>query len=311
MKRVLLAAIFAILVGGMTFAQQSSRALPSIATVDTLSPNSSNSAVQPAASQTATPSPGFFGSWEERVHRTMSGQPAWPIPVVTASSGLIECFRSDFARQITPAGTDTWVYGYSKGANVIPWYNLEFDAAVPPYIQHNSKAQDGFGDFSMMLKYRLAAADASNGNYSFSASLGSTLPSGSYSNGALDATIIPTVYAGKGFGSFDVQSSFGATLPVADTAKLGRVVTWNTVGQFHLGRFFWPEIEDNAFFYHAGPNDGRVQNFVTPGLIFSKIRFRHESQSSRSLVFGGGMQIATSHFHTYNHGLVLTVRTLF
>jgi hypothetical protein len=312
MKRVLLLAqTFAIIIwaGGTNFAQQSSLVPASIATSD--SSNSSNSAVQPVTSQKATARPGFFGSWEERVHKTMSEQTAWPIPLVTASSGLIECFRSDFARQITPAGTDTWNYGYSKGANLIPWYNTEFDAAVPPYIEHNSKAQDGFGDFAMSLKYRLAAGDANGRNYSVSASLGSTLPTGSYSNGALDATIIPTVYAGKGFGPFDVQSSLGATLPVADTAKLGRVIAWNTVGQYRVARFFWPEIEDNAFFYHAGPNDGRIQNFVTPGLIFSKIRFKRDWQSHSALVFGGGMQIATSHFHTYNHGLVLTVRTLF
>jgi hypothetical protein len=312
MKRVLLlVATLTILVEGMTVAQQSSLVLSSIANPNPASSNSSNgTAVQPVVSQSVN-RPGFFGSWEERVHKTMSGQPAWPIPVVTASSGLIECFRSDFARQITPAGTDTWNYGYSKGANLIPWYNTEFDTAAPPYIQHNSKAEDGFGDFSMLLKYRLAAGNASNGNYSFSASLGSTLPTGSYSNGALDATVIPTVYAGKGFGAFDVQSSVGATLPVADTAKIGRVVAWNTVGQYHLGRFFWPEIEDNASFYHAGPNDGRIQNFVTPGLIFSKVKFKSDAQSRAALVFGGGMQMATTHFHTYNHAIVLTVRSLF
>jgi len=163
----------------------------------------------------------------------------------------------------------------------------------------------------MLLKYRLAAADASHGNYSVSASLGGTLPTSSYKNGSLDATILPTVCAGKGFGRLDVQSTLGATLPVADTVTLGRVVAWNSVAQVRIGKIFWPEVEDDAFFYHAGPNDGRVQNFVTPGLIVTKIKFNRESHSRRALVFGGGMQIATSRFHTYNHGLVLTVRTLF
>jgi hypothetical protein len=45
--------------------------------------------------------------------------------------------------------------------------------------------------------------------------------------------------------------------------------------------------------------------------MISKIRFSSDSQSHNALVFGGGMQIATSHFHTYNHGLVLTMRTIF
>jgi hypothetical protein len=137
------------------------------------------------------------------------------------------------------------------------------------------------------------------------------LPTGSDKNGSIEATVVPTVYAGKGFGRFDVQSSLGATLPVADALTLGRVVAWNTVAQYRVGKVFWPEIEDNAFFYHAGRYDGRIQNFVTPGLIVSKVRFKPDSNTRRALVFGGGMQIATSHFHTYNHGLVLTVRTLF
>ena len=77
------------------------------------------------------------------------------------------------------------------------------------------------------------------------------------------AAVVPTVYTGKGFGRFDVQSSLGATLPVADTLKLGRVVEWNTVAQYHLGKYLWPEIEDNASFYHAGPNDGGNQETGT------------------------------------------------
>lgn len=297
------------LFGSLSFGQEASLIPPAP------SPNPptsvSNATVEAISSTAVKEKRGFLADWRARAYETLSHQPAWPVPLVAGSSGLIECFRSDFARQITPSGTETWNFGNSKGANLIPWYNTEFDAAVPPYIQHNSAARDGFGDFSMLLKYRLATAGAGEGNYSFSASLGGTLPTGSYKNGSVDVAIIPTVYAGKGFGRFDVQSSLGATLPVADTLKLGRVVGWNTVAQYHLGKFFWPEIEDNASFYHAGSNDGRIQNFVTPGLIFSKLKFHRDFRSHDALVFGGGMQIATSHFHTYNHGLVLTVRTLF
>src|SRR5271166_5417383 len=101
--------------------------------------NTSNNALQPTSTATLKTKPGFFASWKQRVSDTLSKQPSWPIPLVTASSGLVECFRSDFSRQITPAGTDTWIYGSGKGANLVPWYNTEFDAAVPPYVQHNSK----------------------------------------------------------------------------------------------------------------------------------------------------------------------------
>jgi len=254
---------------------------------------------------------GFFTNWEDRVRDTLAQQPSWPIPVVTASSGLLQVMRTDFVRQIAPAGTDTWNYDNTKGFNVVPWYRVEFDALLPPYIQHNSKAEDGFGDVSLLLKYRLAAANREGGDYSLSFSLAGTLPTGSYKNGSLAATISPTLCAGKGFGRFDVQSTLGAILPGNDTTKLGRVVVWNSVAQYRIGKFFWPEIENNATFYHGGPNDGRKQNFVTPGLMLSKFKLEHDPRNRLALMFGGGMQIASTQFHTYNHGLVLTARMTF
>ena len=256
-------------------------------------------------------SSGFFSAWEDRVRDTLAQQPAWPIPLITASSGLLQVSRTDIVRQITSAGTDTWNYGNTKGVSLVPWYKVEFDVLAPPYIQHNSTAKDGAGDFSMLLKYRLAAGNATHGDYSVSFALAGTLPTGSYKNGSLAATIVPTLCAGKGFSRFDVQSTLGTVLPADDTTKLGRPVLWNAVAQYHVGRFFWPEIENNATFYHGGQNDGRVQNFVTPGIMLSRFKFKRDPRNRLCLVVGGGMQIATSHFHTYNHGLVLSTRMLF
>lgn len=51
---------------------------------------------------------GFFSSWEDRVRATTAEQPAWPVPVVTPSSGLVQLFRTDIVRQITPSETTTW-----------------------------------------------------------------------------------------------------------------------------------------------------------------------------------------------------------
>lgn len=253
----------------------------------------------------------FFTNWENRVIDTLAQQPSWPIPVVTTSSGLLQVARTDFVRQIAPAGTDTWIYDNTKGVSFVPWYKVEFDALLPPYIQHNSTAKDGFGDFSMLLKYRLAAANASHGDYSVSFSVAGTLPTGSYKNGSLAATITPTICAGKGFGRFDVQSTMGAVLPAGDTSKLGRVVVWNTVAQYQIRKLFWPEIESNATFYHGGANDGQVQNFIMPGMMVSNFKLKSDPRSRLALIFGGGMQIATTHFHTYNHGLIITTRILF
>ncbi|HLJ26509.1 MAG TPA: hypothetical protein VKY85_07350 [Candidatus Angelobacter sp.] len=254
---------------------------------------------------------GFFASWENRVRTTSAEQPGWAVPLVTPSSGIVQLFRSDFVRQITPSESTTWNYGNSKGLDIIPWYQTELDVAVPPYIQHNSAAQDGFGDFMMLLKYRIVSADEQHGAYSVSASVAGTIPSGSYKNGSTDATIVPTIYGGKGFGRFDVQSSLSVTLPAADTAKLGRPVGWNVVAQYRIGKMFWPEVESNAMYFHGGPNDGKTQDFVTPGLMVSKIKLSREATNRLAIVFGIGEQIATSHFHTYNHALILTYRIAF
>jgi hypothetical protein len=202
---------------------------------------------------------GFVSSWEDRVRTTTAEQPAWPVPVVSPSSGLVQLFRTDVVRQITPSETTTWNYGNSKGMDLIPWYRTELDIAVPPYIQHNSTAKDGYGDVSMLLKYRVISANEQHGAYSVSVSLTGTIPTGTYKNGSTDASIAPTIYGGKGYGRFDVQSSLSATLPTGDTAKLGRPVVWNVVAQYKVAKIFWPEIENNATFTTADQMTGKCK----------------------------------------------------
>jgi hypothetical protein len=204
-----------------------------------------------------SPCPSYFVDPAKQLSSINCGRgepivPSWPVPVFTPSSGLVQLFRSDFVRQITPAETTTRNYGNTKGMDIIPWYKTELDIAAPPYIQHNSTAKDGLGDRSMLLKYRVISANEKNGAYSVSVSLTGTIPTGSYKNGSTDASIAPAMYAGKGFGKFDVQSSLSATLPTGDTAKLGRPVVWNVVVQYKIGKIFWPEIENNATFCHGG-----------------------------------------------------------
>jgi hypothetical protein len=254
---------------------------------------------------------GFFSSWEDRARTTLAAQPAWPTPVVTANAGLVQLFRTDFVRQITPTEITTWNYGNSKGVDFIPWYRTEFDVTIPPYIQHNSpKVEDGFGDVSMLLKYRILS-DGEARAYSVSVSAGGTIPTGSHSNGSTAGSISPTFYGGKGFRKLDVQSSVGETLPMGHTAKLGRPVVWNAVAQYRIAKIFWPEIENNATYYRGGPHDGKSQDFVTPGLILSKFKLEHNPRNRLSLTFGAGEQIAVTQFHTYNHGLIFTSRLAF
>ncbi len=255
----------------------------------------------------------FFQKWQARATKAQSEQPSWSVPLMAPYPMLIQVFRMDATRQITPAGTSTWNYGAGRGLNLIPGFNSEFDVYNPPYLQRNTaNARDGFGDVGFLYKYRILSANQKQGNYAVSMQVVATIPTGSYTNGSTDASISPTLLAGKGFGKFDVISSLGGTLPTGNTVKLGRSVAWNTTLQYHLGKYLWPEIGANTTYFIGGKNDGRSQNFVTPGITTSRVKFHPKDERRRlGLAVGAGMQIATSGFHAYNHQLVLTSRLIF
>jgi hypothetical protein len=81
-----------------------------------------------------------------------------------------------------------------------------------------------------------------------------------------------------------------------------------------VARFFWPEAEINSSFYKGGSNDGKIATFATPGLIVGKIPLTHDASGKPGrlgLTVGAGQQIALTHFHTYNHATVITVRMPF
>jgi hypothetical protein len=234
------------------------------------------------------------------------------VPVIGSSSTIVQLARTDFVRQYTSTHTLTWNYDNGKGVNFIPFARTEFDINLAPYIQHNTqKVLDGVGDFSMVAKYRPFAGDKEKGNYSTLVQLAFSVPTGSYKNGTAVSTITPTVVAGKGFGKFDVQSALGAVLPTSSVPTIGRTIQWNTVAQYQIGKYLWPEVEANASYFHGGANDGKSQVFVTPGIMVSKIKFCKDPKNRLGLVLGTGMQIATSSYHSYNHGLVLTGRIVF
>lgn len=254
----------------------------------------------------------FFHRWQQRATAAQSKQPKWSCPLNMPYPMLIQVFRYDQERQISPTGASVWTYGVSKGLNLVPGYNSEIDLYPPPYLEHNSAAKDGFGDVFFGYKYRLATGNAQHGNYAVSAQLFATIPTGSYSNGSPDAVLTPTIEAGKGYGRFDVISTLGGSLPTGDTAKLGHSIAWNTVAQYKVGKYLWPELESNATYFLGGKNDGRTQEFLEPGFTTSNFKFHPREATARGgLAFGAGMQIAASSFHAYNHALILSARLLF
>jgi len=208
-------------------------------------------------------------------------------------------------------GTQPWNYGNSKGLELIPFSRVEIIVNVPPYIQHNSTAIDGFGDVSFLMKYRIYSRNEQSGNAIVTMFLAGTYPTGSYDNGAANATVTPTLAAGKGFGMFDVQSTLGGTIPVEQNQQAGMPVAWNTTFQAHFKRFFWPEVEDNYTRYFAGDHDGMTQNFITPGFVAGRIPLAPHTLPRLGLTLGAGFQTRTSSFSTTNHNLVFTARMPF
>ena len=254
----------------------------------------------------------FFSSWQNRVRATLSKQPSFPIPVIAPSAQMVQLFRFDVLHEYAPARTTTNIYDNGKGLNLIPFANTEIDINLPTYIQHNTpKTIDGAGDFSTIIKFRPFASPDQHHDYSLGGQVQITVPTGSYKNGTLVSTLTPTLMGGKGFGPFAIQSTLGAILPKSDAPTLGRTITWNTTAQLRIGKIFWPELEVNSNYYHEGPNSGKNQTFLSPGMMVSKINFRHTPGNRLSLTVGGGFQVATSTFHTYNHAAIFTSRFAF
>jgi len=247
----------------------------------------------------------YFSNWFARVDKTKEEQPHWITPIATTTPRLEEEFRYDQLWQKNNQGITTNNYDGGKGLELIPFEKVEVIFNVPPYLAHNNPlVHDGFGDTAFLVKYRLLSANEKHGGYILTAFLGWTLPTGDHKNGALHATITPTLAYGKGLKDFDLQGTFGATFPVADTNLLGRTYSWNNAVQYRLFRKLWPEVEMNSTFFQGGKNGGQHQNFATPGLVLG----RFPLWGRVGFAVGAGYQIATTHFHTSNHNAILSVR---
>ncbi len=251
---------------------------------------------------------GFISEWLDAVSKTQAEQPHWVTPVVTVTPRLEQEFRYDFLRQKTESGDTLVNIGGGKGLELIPSSRVELIFNVPQYLVHNNPAiQDGFGDTTFLLKYRLLSANEQNGNYIVTAFLGASVPTGTYKNGAASATVTPTIAAGKGYGKFSVQSTLGINLPTGNTDRIGRSLLFNTAFQFHVTRHLWPEAEVNSTFFHGGAQDGNKQVFLTPGLVVGRFPIHNRI----ALTLGAGMQFAATHFHTSDHNLIFSVRIPF
>jgi hypothetical protein len=246
-------------------------------------------------------------TWSQRVAATQARQPHWINPLATTTARLEQGFRFDFLRQETSTGTVRNFDG-SRGLKLIPARRIEAQLNLPPYLMHHNPAvKDGWGDFSFNLKLRLLSRPEKEGNAIVTAFLGGSIPTGQYKNGSAAAIITPTLAGGKGWGWFDVQSTLAGNLPVDHTGALGRSIVSNTAFQAHVLRRYWPEVEINSTSWAGGTRDGKKQVLLTPGLIIG----RFPMDRRVAFTFGGGFQIATTHYHTSDHNVLLTSRVRF
>jgi hypothetical protein len=262
------------------------------------------------AQQTAQAQQSFGDRFFAHNYAMTALQPSWPTPVVENDPRLTQYYRFAFSSEYTPAGTETVSYGNNRGGGIVAWNRVQIDWLPPSYIQHHSNATDGFGDTSALVKYRIASANAEHGNYIATAILTHTFASSPH-NGALTDSWTPTLAGGIGFlRHFDVESSLGGLLPTGKIATQGRTILWSALVQDHVARPIFLEIENNATYYFAGSHDGKVQNFITPAAYYV---YKNPGWKPQHLylVFAGGMQIATSAFHTYNHNTITEMRILF
>jgi hypothetical protein len=255
----------------------------------------------------------FGKNWQARATRTQAVQPKWAVPMFSPFPMLAQVFRLDYVRQRVPGGSDNWNIGGHKGFNFIPFARTQIDVFFPGYILHGADhSQDGFGDTSVVGKYRFLSANDKKGNYAVSGALGISIPTGSYKNGAASAVLTPTLIAGKGFGKLALFSSLGGSLPTSGTVTSGRTIHWNSVAQYKIGRYLTPQLELNSNTWAGGTRDGKTQMFLSPGLMVGRLPLRPRDPGSRiGLVFGVGFQTAVTSYHTYNHGLAITTRFAF
>jgi hypothetical protein len=72
--------------------------------------------------------------------------------------------------------------------------------------------------------------------------------------------------------------------------------------EIHLAR-----SRTNSTFFYSGSLNGKKETFITPGIIVGYFQIAERLH----LGIGGGIQIAATHFHTYNHRWIWSVRLPF
>jgi hypothetical protein len=253
-------------------------------------------------------------SWFATSDAAKESQPHWMTPIVTVTPRLEQEFRYDQLSQAKSGGVNMNNYGLNKGLELIPTMNSEIIIGIPGYQVTNQPkgiSTQGWADETLLFKYRMLSANEENGNYIVTGFMGVSLPTGDSTLSTGHYAYTPTLAVGKGWGTresgFDVQSTLAITVPDRDMGRLGEPIVWNTAFQGHFSEYWWPELETQYTHFSGGPNNGKNQTVLTPGLILG----RYELVDRLKFVIGLGYQKAVGGFQTFNNAWQMTARTPF
>ena len=237
-------------------------------------------------------------------------QPNWMGPLIQSDARLSQAVRLSVSNANAP-GAQIISYGNNHGVSIIAARRFQFDFDPPSYFRNHSDAlKDGFGNAGGQIKVRIASGNAQHGNFAVSAILFHGYATRSYQNDMLTSYNCPKLASGIAFGRFNVQSLLQGILPTSKTNIQGRAIEWDATAQLQPTAHIWLDIENSATFNHGGNYDGTMQNFVTPAAFYCVRRPSWPPEHS-TVVFDAGMQIATSHFHFYNHNVISEMRITF
>lgn len=254
----------------------------------------------------------YFSNWFTRVSQIQSEQPHWVTPLVVVTPRLEEELRYDQMWESLKNGHMLTSYGGGggKGVELIPFDPVEVIIGVPSWQNQDGKPNKaGWSDESFLLKYRLLSANEQEGNYIVTAFMGLTVPNGSDNTTSHHFTYSPTIAFGKGWGDFDFQSTLGVSVPDDGGVKTGAgtPLLFNTAFQYHVMKYFWPEVEANYTYWPNGEHEGLNQLFLTPGLVIGRIPI----SGRLGLTFGIGSQFAVTEHALYHRNVILSARLPF
>jgi hypothetical protein len=154
--------------------------------------------------------------------QTSADQPNWFAPLDTITPLLKEFVMFGDALQKLPYGANVNLINGGMpaiGIHLIPtYYNEVFIGTPTDEVRTHIKPASGLTDLPfLLLKTRLAAGNAENGDYVVSACISGQTPIGAPALTNNANYITPTLCLGKGFGDFNIQATIGTPWPHLNT----------------------------------------------------------------------------------------------